>query len=220
MKISFEFNDGETATQIVSAIVSLFGASAGVVSQGSPTGVAGNAPATLTPPAGDAEEAGSAADPRTIDANGVPHDSRIHSDPPVMTTKNVWRKKRGVADTLVASVTAELKARAGSVAQPPAATTPPPLSAPGALTPPPAAAPLAPPPLVEDNYTKFVKFLSAHMAPAGRLTSDYVNNYLAQIGYKDAQGNGSIQVVQTATPEAVAQLAATFAQALGVASPV
>lgn len=211
MKISFEFNDGETATQIVSAIVGLFGASAGnVVTAG---------PATLGQDDND-DAGGTAAPAGTLDSTGIPHDARIHSEPGVITTKGVWRKKRGVADTLVASVTAELKARAGSVAQPPVATTPPPLSAPGTLTPPPAAAPLAPPPLVEDNYTKFVKFLSAHMAPAGRLTSDYVNNYLAQIGYKDAQGNGSIQVVQTATPEAVAQLAATFAQALGVASPV
>lgn len=214
MEIAFKFNSGETPQQIVAAITGFFG----VVNQGShvaPTGVAGS-----TPQDSDEDTGGTAALPGTLDSTGIPHDARIHSEPGVITTKGVWRKKRGVADTLVASVTAELKARAGSVAQPPAASTPPPLTAPGALTPPPAAAPLAPPPLVEDNYTKFVKFLSAHMAPAGRLTSDYVNNYLAQCGYKDAQGNGSIQVVQTATPETIAQLAGTFAQALGVASPI
>lgn len=215
MEIAFKFNSGETPQQIVAAITGFFG----VVNQGSHVvNVVTSPGAALTPPTPPApeEEAGIAANPATIDATGIPYDARIHSDPPQMTTKNVWRKKRGVADTLVANVTAELKAKAGSVAQPPAAATPP------ALAPiaPPAAAPLAPPPLVQDDYTKFVTFLSSHMAPAGRLTPEYVNDYLAACGYKDAQGNGSLQVAQSAPVEHIKQLATAFAQALGVASPV
>jgi hypothetical protein len=214
MEIAFKFNSGETPQQIVAAITGFFG----VVNQGShvaPVVSPGTPTLPTTPPAQE-EEPGVAANPSTIDATGIPYDARIHSDPPQMTTKNIWRKKRGVADTLVASVTAELKAKVGSVAQPPAPAAPP------ALAPvmPPASAPLAPPPLAQDDYTKFVTFLSSHMAPTGRLTPEYVNNYLAQCGYKDAQGNGSLQVAQTAPPEHIKQLATAFAQALGVASPV
>jgi len=46
-----------------------------------------------------------------LDGDGLPHDNRIHSEPAKITTKGVWRKKRGVTDQLVSQVEAELRAR-------------------------------------------------------------------------------------------------------------
>lgn len=224
MEISFKFNDGETAQQIVSAIVGLFGASAG--------GVAISTPAiTLQPSDNDDAEGpgGTPADPTKLDAEGIPHDGRIHSKVPQLTDKGVWRKRRAVAATTVAAVTAELKARVGSVAQPPAAA---PLAVPGALTPPgatltapPAAAPLAPLAPLQAQvgpYEKFVKFIADNTVPApgGRFTPDYIAQSLAHYGYKDANGVGSLMVVQHAPEANIVQLAQSFAQAIGAPSPL
>lgn len=74
--------------------------------------------AVTTPPPGSAtdddDEAGdtAAAVPGQLDANGIPWDARIHSTPPALTKKNVWRAKRGVTPAEVTTVTAELRARA------------------------------------------------------------------------------------------------------------
>ena len=48
----------------------------------------------------------------SVDSTGLPWDDRIHSTPAKLTSKGVWRAKRGVADTLVTQVEAELRARA------------------------------------------------------------------------------------------------------------
>jgi hypothetical protein len=226
MKIAFEFNDGETAQQIVSAIVGLFGATTGGVTISAPalTIAGASVPATLNPADNDDADgpSGTPADPAKLDAEGIPHDARIHSKVPQLTDKNVWRKRRAVAATTVAAVTAELRAKVGSVAQSPVAA---PLTAPGTLAPPAAAplqapAPLAPLAAQVGPYEKFVKFIADNTAPAGRLTPEYIGQSLASYGYKDTTGAGSLMVVQHAPEANIVQLAQAFATALGVPSPL
>jgi len=45
-----------------------------------------------------------------LDKTGLPHDKRIHSDPPKMTDKGVWRKRRGLNQLIEHQVVAELRA--------------------------------------------------------------------------------------------------------------
>lgn len=107
-----------------------------------------------TPDNGDGDETPNTAyQPGEVDVTGLPWDERIHSGGKTKTDKGVWRTKKGVSDELVASVTAELRARlvpvnpvAAPIATPiPVATPitseiPPP--APVAPVPMPAAAPI------------------------------------------------------------------------------
>ena len=69
------------------------------------------------PPAAnaDADETGDTPTTATHDNTGLPHDARIHSTPAVITTKGVWRAKRGVDKQLVAQVEAELRGAASVV---------------------------------------------------------------------------------------------------------
>lgn len=81
-----------------------------------------------------------------LDGDGLPWDGRIHSGPADKRPKNAdgtWRKKRGVDDETIATVTAELRQVMGAPASgnPPAAASPEP--APAAA---PTPAPAAPPP--------------------------------------------------------------------------
>lgn len=50
-------------------------------------------------------------DAPAVDSSGLPWDERIHSSNKATTDKGVWRKRRGVSDTTVAAVEAELRAR-------------------------------------------------------------------------------------------------------------
>lgn len=50
-----------------------------------------------------------------LDADGLPHDPRIHSDGRAKNADLRWRKRRNVSDEVVAAVTAELKAIVGAV---------------------------------------------------------------------------------------------------------
>jgi DNA-binding transcriptional LysR family regulator len=76
------------------------------------------------------------------DSRGIPYDARIHSSPPNLTDKNVWRKKRGVDELTVNRIEAELT---GAMSAPPAVPVPPVPVAPAAPVAPVApAAPVAP----------------------------------------------------------------------------
>lgn len=48
---------------------------------------------------------------RMVDSTGLPHDTRIHSDPPKTNKDGTWRARRGVDEELVQTVTAELRAK-------------------------------------------------------------------------------------------------------------
>ena len=75
------------------------------------------------PPAVPAPPAGGSVNPagKQLDSRGLPHDGRIHSTPPTITDKGVWRKKRGLNDeALVHRIETEL--RAGQTVLAPVAT--------------------------------------------------------------------------------------------------
>lgn len=65
-----------------------------------------------TPAAGDDDEGGdNSANAPEMDGTGLPWDERIHSKGKTLTDAGHWRKKKGVSDTLVSQVEAELRAR-------------------------------------------------------------------------------------------------------------
>lgn len=68
---------------------------------------------------GDDDETSDApAAPGSVDKDGIPWDERIHSTPAKLTSKQVWRAKRGVQDGYVKQVEAELRARGSQQMQP------------------------------------------------------------------------------------------------------
>lgn len=85
--------------------------------------------ATPTPPGDDTEETN--ANPPSVDKNGLKWDERIHASTKTTNADGTWKKKRGVDDALVASVTAELTA--GATPTPGATVTPTPTPTPGAV---------------------------------------------------------------------------------------
>ena len=120
----------------LAALAEFLGGSTAIVQHTPPAPVP--VPATTTNDDDD-ETGDNPAAPGTLDADGLPHDTRIHSEPAKLTTKGVWRKRRGVTDADVQRVEAELRSRGGS-------PTPPQQSAPMPMPPMPGApAPSAPP---------------------------------------------------------------------------
>lgn len=126
------------------------------------------------PPAPPQEHVGAIAvppgiSPVLLDKNGMPWDARIHSSSREQTAKAVWKMRRGVDDTLVAQVTAELRAStpaAVSVPRPPLASI--------AATPP--AQPVAPPPPVAitadgDGFVRVCKLKEERAIDATKLLS-------------------------------------------------
>lgn len=226
---------------IVAAIAGIFaanGPAAAVV-----THAAAPAPATLHPldnPAVGADAAGEGDAPATaanadgtvrFDKDGLPWDGRIHSDPPTMTKKNVWRAKRGLDDAVFAAVAAELRARFPGAQHQPAAVAPAPAAAqqlpvnvaapgvnPGTL--PTSAAALAslpglpgltpPPAPVNTAYQEFTLLISSNMAPNGKLTEDYVKAGLANYGVP----GGDIKQMATMEESKVKAIHAAFAQVI------
>jgi len=53
-----------------------------------------------------------------LDSRGLPHDERIHAPKKTLNADGSWRKKRGVAEALVAQCEAEARAAQGQVMQP------------------------------------------------------------------------------------------------------
>lgn len=64
-----------------------------------------------------ADEPGIAADRSAVDGDGMPYDAAVHSDPPSMTTKGLWKSQRGKA-TEADAARAAFKARGGNVTAP------------------------------------------------------------------------------------------------------
>lgn len=60
-----------------------------------------------------------------LDKDGVPWDARIHSSTKAKTTKDVWKRRKGVTDLEFAQITEELKAAASSTVSAPETTTAP-----------------------------------------------------------------------------------------------
>ena len=155
----------------------------------------------------DADETGDTPTTATHDNTGLPHDARIHSTPAVITTKGVWRAKRGVEKQLVAQVEAELR---GASATTPPATVPTPV-APSLPTMP---APIAP---IATAYTELCKVLSENQCtpanPQGRLTDDWIKAALAAY----LVPGGVLQNAAAMDETAVSQMVTGIKTALGVA---
>ena len=136
-----------------------------------------------------------------LDKNGLPWDARIHAESKAKIADGSWRRKRGVEDTLVATVEAELRqvmgapvAVAGVPAAPlaaPIVTTPAPAAPAGASSPtitaspvvaPPPPAPPAPP--AADARQVFVQLVgrSAAAMAAGKLTQQEVTDCCTAAG--------------------------------------
>lgn len=177
-----------------------------------PHGAAFLPPSTgvIPQPSGDDDESGDQpVAAGTVDKDGLPHDTRIHSEPAKLTTKGVWRKRRGVTDQEVATVEAELRARAGQpgpvspmgalgpgVVMSPPMTMPPgypaPQPAPVMTAPPvqftappvmqPAPAP-APVPQPAANVTDFQSFMMAiqPLLNNGKVDAEYFGNLVQRI---------------------------------------
>lgn len=74
-----------------------------------------NGSVTLHTANGEDDNAPTNTNAPAVDAAGLPHDVRIHSDNKGLNKDGTWRKRRGAQDATVAAVEAELKMRAGII---------------------------------------------------------------------------------------------------------
>jgi hypothetical protein len=82
-------------------------------------------PSAPAPVEADDDDGPANANAPDVDSNGLPWDARIHSSTKGINNDGSWKKKRRASDELVATVTAELRARAP---QQPAPTIPQPVA--------------------------------------------------------------------------------------------
>lgn len=138
-----------------------------------------------TPTPTPADDTATAPTP-AVDVDGVPWDSRIHSDAQVKLDKQGrWKKRRGVQPMVYSQVMAEL--RAVVAAEPAVAPPPPPPVAEPAVTPPPPPAPAAepavtpppPPPVAEAAATP---------PPTAAAPAVGVNKFIQFCGKLEARG--------------------------------
>lgn len=129
-----------------------------------------------------------------LDRDGLPHDERIHSKTPTMTTDGRWRKRRNLDHATLVAVEAELRSR-NQVSLPLAPVIPPP--------PPVVAAPNAPtnrvmvpppPPVVTsgvlpaqdanavDPFRALMRRIEGHTGEGGRLATEIMRPIHAEFG--------------------------------------
>lgn len=109
-----------------------------------------------------------------LDVRGLPWDHRIHSGEKTQNKDGSWRNKRGLADGLVETVEAELRAVMAIPAQPLAG-----------LPPPPTGALLPPPPPTDTGPITFLKLMPkvTGAIKSGQTTQEHVNAVLKQFGF-------------------------------------
>jgi hypothetical protein len=148
-----------------------------------------------------------------LDSTGLPWDARIHSGAKSKNKDGRWKAKKGVHESEVTRVEAELRSVMGAnvaaapapIAEPavpappappapPAAEVPPP---PQAVTPPPPPATTPAPPAATDAPTTFAAlmgWIGPRMA-AKKLTPDVVAATVASVGVMDANGVGQLTLL-------------------------
>lgn len=174
-------------------------------------GAAAPSPAVgTTPPGFDASQV-------NVDADGLPYDARINSKPPTKNQDGRWRKKKGVQESLVASVTAELRSlmalpapgdvHAGSAIPSHETTAPPPPPAP---TPAPPAADTTPPPPPPPpaatgvvTFPQLVAWVGPRIPKLGGPT--VIAETLKGMGIVDGEGKGQLSLL-AARPDLVPQV--------------
>ena len=175
----------------------------------------------------DADETGDTPTTATHDSTGLPHDARIHSTPAALTSKGVWRAKRGVDKQLVATVEAELRGAPAATEQPPAVAAPAvaapavgvnearTATTPGLPTMPALAMPT--PPAQNVAYAELCKVLSENQCtpanPQGRLTDEWIKAALTAY----LVPGGILQNAAAMDETAVSQMVTGIKTALGVA---
>ena len=178
------------------------------------------------PPAAEADETGDTPTTATHDSTGLPHDARIHSTPAALTSKGVWRAKRGVDKQLVATVEAELRGAPAATEQPPAVAAPAvaapavgvnearTATTPGLPTMPALAMPT--PPAQNVAYAELCKVLSENQCtpanPQGRLTDEWIKAALTAY----LVPGGVLQNAAAMDDGAVAQMVTGIKTALGI----
>lgn len=120
-----------------------------------------------------ADEPGVAADRSAVDGDGMPYDAAVHSDPPSMTAKGLWKSQRGKADAAEAA-RAAWKARGGTVAAPVV------VAAPAAMPGMPVALPVAAAPVSMDQV-----IAAAGAAQARGVSVERISGVYAVIGLTD-----------------------------------
>lgn len=149
----------------------------------------GTAPAASAAPvqSGSVNAAG-----KQLDNRGLPHDGRIHSTPPTITDKGVWRKKRGLDDeALVKRIEAELLGVQAAPA--PVVPVPPPpapiVSAAGAAV----GLPVPPAPVATDGPTTLPELMQrvAPLMATGATDLARINAACAAIGAANLAALGS-----------------------------
>jgi hypothetical protein len=148
-------------------------------------------------------------EPGELDANGLPWDERIHSLGQVRTADGCWRRRRNVAENVVAQVEAELRRKlslhgatlAPAVESPPpppppatpeillvtsvlSAPPPPPAAAEPVASPPPPSAPAAPA-TVEGRSFDELMALVTDIVVGGLLSEDDIMTVAAQFDVKE-----------------------------------
>ncbi len=125
-----------------------------------------------------------------VDADGLPWDVRIHATTAdgggSLTADGRWRKKRGVADALVQSVTAELRAALPASPICEADIAPPPASEPAAPPPPPEPPPAPAPAAVQPPIVLFQALMKkvTPLQNAGKLTVLDITGMCETVGVK------------------------------------
>jgi len=133
-------------------------------------------PATPPAPPVTATAASGPASPVPLDKRGLPWDHRIHSSSKDTIADGTWKKKRNVAEELLATVEAELCAVMAIPSVVATVPLPPPArSGPSSLPPPPPG----------DTAMTFVKLMPKVTAAiaAGTITLDRVNAVLKHFGF-------------------------------------
>lgn len=203
MLLSYTLNthedDANDARTAIAQIADLFGLSV-IIGASSPGDPPGPPPGQLFGPA-DAVNRDSAAVAAAhaagldlarveTDADGLPHDGRIHASSRAKNTDGRWKAKSKVDPAEKARVEAELRAIMGTgpALPPPAASAPPP----------PAAAPPAPPPppaaAVPGEPVTFVELMQwlIPYTNSGQLPPEQVSAAMQEIGCVNGQGVGEL----------------------------
>lgn len=124
-----------------------------------------------------------------LDADGLPWDERIHSGSRKVNKDGTWKKRKGVDDDTVASVTAELRAAVNAGTE--ASAVPPP-PAPGvaapAVPPPPAPpVPASEPPAATWTWPELFRAVADARATE-QLSKEVYDQALANVGIDPADG--------------------------------
>lgn len=150
----------------------------------------------------------------SVDQTGLPWDKRIHSDPAALTSKGVWRARRGAVPADVVRIEAELRGGAAPIAPVVSAPAPAPAPASPMLAPIAPVAPIAPAVPVMTPYMALIKLIgeNLHSAenPTGRLSNEWVKQSLTAWNVP----NGSIEALAAADATVVQQIVDAIANSL------